>query len=101
MLKEIVEGLPAYRGNPDSIHNEFKSYKEIEKAVKAGKPVFWANSNYEVQWWDAPKGIYVMSLNNASAIGLGKTKYDIERCYLDPEAAKQAVHSKNSQRYRG
>ena len=98
MLKEILEGLPEYKGNPDSIHNEFKSYKEI---VKAGKPVFWANGNYEVQWWDKPKGLYVMSLNNASAIGLGNTKYDIERCYLDPKAAKDAEHNKNSDRYKG
>jgi hypothetical protein len=100
MIREIVEGLKPYKDD-SAVHNEFKSYKEIEKAVKAGKPVFWANSNYEVQWWDVPKGLYVMSLHNANAIGLGDTKYDIERCYLDKKAAKDAQRNPNSQRYKG
>ena len=99
MLREIVEGLKPYKDD-SAVHNEFKNYKDIEKAVKAGKPVFWANGNYEVQWWDTPKGLYVMSLSNASAIGLGDKKYDIERCYLDKDAAKKAQSNKNSHNYK-
>jgi hypothetical protein len=99
MLRDIVEKIET--GKDASVHNEFKTFKEIEKAVKAGKPVFWANSNYEVQWWSKQKGVYVMSLHNAYAFGLGDKKYDIERCYLDKAAAKAAEKSPNSQRYKG
>ena len=100
MLKEILESLKPWEDN-SGVHNEFKNFSEIEKAVKAGKPVFWANGNYEVQDWGPRQGLHVMSLSNASVVGLGNTKYDIERCYLDAEAARKATHNKNSKRYKG
>ena len=64
-----------------AIHNQYKTYKEIEKAVKTGKKVYWANSNYVLNWEVSAKKIGVLSLFNNNFIYLGNTEYDIVRCF--------------------
>ena len=65
----------------NSIHNEFKSYDEIEKAVRSGKKVKWANGAYDVVLWEKQDSIMVVCNINQSAVGLGNTEYDISRCF--------------------
>jgi len=64
------------------IHNEFSSYQEIEEAVKAGKPVFWANSLYVVECWETPNELHVVCTSNKHTVGLNDNQFDIERCFI-------------------
>jgi len=85
IVKKVGEGIKSVKSytydNDSAVHNEFKSYKEILKAVKTGKSVYWGNENYELSL-DNDGKIGVTSLSNNSYILLGDTKYDIERCFI-------------------
>ena len=65
----------------NAIHNEFKSYEEIEEAVRSGKSVKWGNGAYDVVLWEKQDWIMVVCNINQSAVGLGDTDYDISRCF--------------------
>lgn len=66
----------------------FKNIDDIKQAVMDGKKVKWANSLYDVQYWDKPEGLHVVCSSNQNAVGLQNSEFDLSRCYtekhLDP-----------------
>jgi len=63
----------------------FKNIDDIKQAVMDGKKVKWANSLYDVQYWDKPKGLHVICSSNQNAVGLQDIEFDISRCYIEKE----------------
>lgn len=65
-----------------TIHNEYKNYDDICKALKNGKKLYWANDNYTLSIDDPKtKKIGVTFQKNKSYVLLGDTKYDISRVF--------------------
>jgi len=65
-----------------TVHNEYKNYDDIYKALKNGKKLYWANDNYTLSIDDSKtKKIGVTSQKNKSYVLLGDTKYDISRVF--------------------
>jgi len=84
MLREVISEIKNIKDmtmkDDGAVHNQFKSYKEIKKALENGETVYWANDNYILKLEDDGK-IGVLSQRNNSYILLQDKKYDIERCF--------------------
>ena len=81
-LQRIIRSFDnTLRGDRNEKHYQFNTYKEIEKAVKSGKKVYWGNDNYILNWEVSAKRIGVLSKSNNNFTYLGDKEYDIIRCF--------------------
>ena len=58
-------------------------YKDVIKAVKKGKIVYWSNKNYKIIY-DNYCDIYIIySLCNNACIRLNDDNYYLKKCFID------------------
>tara|TARA_R100000808_G_C2097445_1_gene115667 strand:- start:527 stop:709 length:183 start_codon:yes stop_codon:yes gene_type:complete len=58
------------------------NYKDVIKAIKQGKNVFWVNSNYKIIYDNYCDRYLIHSLSNDNYIGFGDDDYYLKDCYI-------------------
>ena len=58
-------------------------YKDVIKAIKQGKNVFWANSNYKIIYYSYWNRYLIHSLSNDSYIGFNDDEFYLKDCYIE------------------